>query len=60
MGIIYKKNIPTQIIDFIRCDKCNIEVPFSSTIDTWCEINKESYCLNCQKQYGVGLYQIRK
>ena len=61
MSETYKKEITnTQIIDFIKCDKCGFETPFSSAIDNWCIIDKENYCRKCQKQYKVGWYENSK
>jgi hypothetical protein len=61
MSEIYKKKIViTQIIEYIKCDKCGFETPVSCAIDNWCIIDKESYCIKCQKKYRVGWYENNK
>jgi hypothetical protein len=61
MSEIYKKEIKTtQIIDFIKCDKCKFETAFNLAIDNWCIINNENYCRKCQKKYKVGWYENSK
>jgi hypothetical protein len=57
MSKIYKKEFANvQIFDFIKCDKCGLETPFSLVIDDWCVIDNENYCRKCQKEYRVGWY----
>ena len=41
----------------IKCDNCKKTVPFAMAIDVWCEIDENSYCLNCQKLLRVGWYK---
>lgn len=55
---IYQKTINiTHVVDYIRCDKCGVESPFSVAIDSWCIIDGKNYCMKCQKEHGVGLYE---
>lgn len=55
MSQIFKKEITaTQIVDYIKCDKCGIETQFSLAIDNWCIINEENFCRECQKEHKVN------
>ena len=61
MSKIYKKEIIIKhFVDYIKCDGCGYETPFSNAIDCWCIINKKNYCLSCQKKNSVGLYKKQK
>ncbi len=60
MSKIYKKKIISEVeVDMIKCDKCSIETAFCMAIDTWGEVDNETYCYQCQEKYKVIWFESK-
>jgi RNA polymerase-binding transcription factor DksA len=52
--ITFKKTVTATVTqDYVKCDKCGVEVPFAAAMDRWGAVDGVTYCYSCQAVHQV-------